>query len=146
MGSLAHKPEREADLAHGLLDQYGLDFYIANAEAEYKFSNDDGQSNERFERSQRFVDQFRALEPDMPAAVSSYCRADKADIDWNAWRSSGFAFLPQAYVNDLGSAISPAACVEGAAAFFAPDAVHPTVGMYASQGEAPPRTVCSPAP
>ena len=136
-GVLRTKPEREADLAHGLLGQYGLDFYIANAEAEYKFNNDDGQSNERFERSQRFVEQFRALEPDMPAAVSSYCRADKADIDWKAWRSSGFAFLPQAYVNDLGSAISPAACVEGAAAFFAPDAVHPTVGMYASHGEAP---------
>ena len=116
-GVLRAEPEQEADLAHRLLDQYGLDFYIANAEAEYKFSNDDGQSNERFGRSQRFVEQFRALEPEMPAAVSSYCRADRADIDWTAWRGSGFAFLPQAYVNDLGSVISPAACVEGAAAF-----------------------------
>ena len=117
-GVLRAEPEREADLAHRLLDQDGLDFYIANAEAEYKFSNDDGQSNERFGRSQRFVERFRALEPETPAAVSSYCRADRADIDWKVWRGSGFAFLPQAYVNDLGSAISPAACLEGAAAFF----------------------------
>jgi hypothetical protein len=135
-GVLRTEPEREADLAHRLLDQDELDFYIANAEAEYKFSNDDGQSNERFGRSQRFVERFRALEPETPAAVSSYCRADRADIDWKVWRGSGFAFLPQAYVNDLGSAISPAACLEGAAAFFPPDAVHPTIGVYTSQGEA----------
>lgn len=135
-GVLRTAPEREADLAHRLLDHYGLDFYIANAEAEYKFSNDDGPSSERFGRSQRFVERFRALEPETPAAVSSYCRADRADLDWKAWRGSGFVFLPQAYVNDLGSAISPAACLEGAAAFFPPDAVHPTIGVYPSQGEA----------
>jgi hypothetical protein len=135
-GVLRTEPEREAELAHGLLDEYGLDFYIANAEAEYKFSNDDGQSNERFGRSQRFVERFRALEPETPAAVSSYCRADRADIDWKVWRGSGFVFLPQAYVNDLGSAISPAACIKGAAAFFPPDVVHPTIGVYSSQGEA----------
>ena len=136
-GVLRTEPEQEADLAHRLLDQYGLDFYIANAEAEYKFSNDDGPSSERFGRSQRFVERFRALEPETPAAVSSYCRADRTDIDWTAWRGSGFVFLPQAYVNDLGSAISPAACVEGAAAFFPTDSVHPTIGVYTSQGEAP---------
>jgi hypothetical protein len=136
-GVLRAEPEQEADLAHRLLDHYGLDFYLANAEAEYKFSNEDGQSNERFGRSKRFVERFRALEPEMPAAVSSYCRADTQDIDWSAWSGAGFAFLPEAYENDLGSAVSPAACVAGAAAFFPTDAVHPTVGMYASHGEAP---------
>jgi hypothetical protein len=136
-GVLRTEPEREAELAHRLLDHYGLDFYIANAEAEYKFSNDDGLSSERFGRSQRFVERFRALEPETPAAVSSYCRADRQDIDWRAWRGSGFAFLPQAYVNDLGSDASPGACAEGAATFFATRAVHPTIGVYTSQGEAP---------
>lgn len=136
-GVLRTEPEREADLAHRLLDHYSLDFYIANPEAEYKFSNDDGQSGERFGRSQRFVERFRALEPDTPAAISSYCRADRQDIDWRAWNGSGFVSLPQAYYNDFGSAASPAACAEGAAGFFPTDAVHPTVGMYAGQGEEP---------
>jgi hypothetical protein len=136
-GVLRTEPEREADLAHRLLDHNGLDFYIANAEAEYKFSGDDGTSAERFGRSERFVERFRALEPDTSAAVSSYCRADRQDIDWRAWSTNGFAFLPQAYVNDFGSAASPEACAVGAAAFFPIDAVHPTVGMYMGQGEAP---------
>jgi hypothetical protein len=51
-GVLRTEPEQEADLAHRLLGQYSLDFYIANPEAEYKFSNDDGQSAERYGRSQ----------------------------------------------------------------------------------------------
>jgi hypothetical protein len=136
-GVLRTEPEREADLAHRLLDHYSLDFYIANPEAEYKFSNDDGPSSERYGRSRRFVESFRSLEPDTPAAISSYCRADTQDIDWRAWSGSGFAFLPQAYVNDFGSAASPAACALGATGFFATDAVHPTVGVYAGQGEEP---------
>ncbi len=132
-GVLRTEPDREADLAHRLLDYYSLNFYIANPEAEYKFSNDDGTSDERFGRSQQFVERFRTLEPDMPAAISSYCRADTQDIDWRAWNESGFVFLPQAYVNDFGSAASPAACAEGAAGFFPIDSVHPTVGMYTGQ-------------
>jgi hypothetical protein len=136
-GVLRTEPEREAELAHRLLDNYGLDFYIANAEAEYKFSNDDGPSRERFGRSQRFVERFRTLEPDTPAALSSYCRADRQNIDWGAWNGSGFEFLPQAYVNDFGSAASPAACAEGATPYFPSDAVHPTIGVYASQRDAP---------
>jgi hypothetical protein len=136
-GVLRTQPEREADLAHRLLDDYALDFYVANAESEYKFSGDDGRSVERFERSRRFVDRFRAVEPDMPAGVSSYCRADRQDVDWGVWSGSRFAFLPQAYVNDFGTAASPAACVDGAAEFFRRDAVHPTVGMYTGEREEP---------
>ena len=132
-GVLRTEPEREADLAHRLLDRYSLDFYIANPEAEYKFSSDEGQSGERYRRSQRFVEVFRALEPDTPAAISSYCRADTQDIDWGAWSGSDFVFLPQAYVNDFGAAASPAACAEGAAEFFPTNAVHPTVGVYTGQ-------------
>jgi hypothetical protein len=136
-GVLRDDPEREAELAHDLLDEYSLDFYIANAEAEYKFSGDRGQSEERYRRSGRFVETFRQLAPETPAAVSSYCRADMQDIDWDAWVGAGFAFLPQAYVNDFGSAASPAACAEGATEFFPEGAVHPTVGVYAGQGEEP---------
>ena len=116
-----------------MLHRYSLDFYIANPEAEYKFSGDDGTSAERYGRSQAFVESFRALEPDRPAAISSYCRADTQDIDWEVWNRTGFVFLPQAYVNDFGRAASPAACAAGAAEFFPADAVHPTVGVYAGQ-------------
>jgi hypothetical protein len=136
-GVLRTEPEREADLAHRLLDQYALDFYIANPEAEYKFSSDDGQSGERYGRSQRFVERFRAREPELPAGLSSYCRADTQDIDWGAWSRSGFVFLPQAYVNDLGRMASPSACARGAAGFFTTDAVHPTVGVYMSHADLP---------
>ena len=136
-GVLRAEPEHEADLAHRLLDHYSLDFYVANPEAEYKFSGEDGQSGERYGRSQRFVDSFRSLEPDTPAAISSYCRADRQDIDWGAWNDSGFVFMPQAYVNDFGGAASPAACAEGASEFFPTSSVHPTVGVYTGQDGEP---------
>ncbi len=137
-GVLRTQPEQEAELAHRLLADYSLDFYIANPESEYKFSSDDGPSEERYGRSHRFVESFRQLRPEMPAAISSYCRADTQDIDWLAWNRSGFVFMPQAYVNDFGEAASPAACAEGAADFFPAHAVHPTVGVYAGQEEPSP--------
>ena len=132
-GVLRAEPEREADVAHKSLDRYSLDFYIANPEAEYKFTGDDGVSPERFGRSRRFIRAFRAVEPDTPAAISSYCRADTQDLDWPAWHNAGFVFLPQAYVNDFGTATSPAACRESAAPFFPAGAIHPTVGVYRGQ-------------
>ncbi len=137
-GVLRTQPEQEAELADRLLEDYSLDFYIANPEAEYKYSSDDGLSGERYGRSRRFVDSFRQLRPETPAAISSYCRADTQDIDWEAWNRAGFVFMPQAYVNDLGEAASPASCAEGAAHFFPTHAVHPTVGVYAGQGEPSP--------
>jgi hypothetical protein len=132
-GVLRTRPDAEAELADRLVREHSLDFYIANAEAEYKYTGDDGQSRERYERSRRFAERFRALAPDVPAAVSSYCRADTQDLDWAAWREARFVFLPQAYVNDFGSAATPAACAKGALPFFDADAIHPTVGMYTGQ-------------
>lgn len=129
-GALRDRPAEEAALADRLLARYGLDFYVANPEAEYMYTGPDGPSPERFARSRAFVDAFRRLRPELPAAVSSYCRADRHDLDWAAWREAGFAFLPQAYVNDFGSQATPAACAAGARGFFPADAVHPTVGMY----------------
>jgi hypothetical protein len=135
-GVLRAEPEQEARLAHDLAARYHLDFYVADAELEYKFTNDDGQSGERLSRSGRFVSAFRALEPDLPAALSSYCRADRQDLDWRAWNAGGFVFLPQAYVNDFGDA-TPAACVAGATAFFPAAEVHPTIGVYRGQSTRP---------
>lgn len=130
-GVLRTEPEQEAALASSIVARYGLDFYIANAELEYAFSGADGPSDERSGRSRRFVDAFRALRPmPFPAGLSSYCRADRQDIDWGSWRSAGFAFLPQAYVNELGEEVAPAACVAGARGFFPQTTVHPTIGVY----------------
>jgi hypothetical protein len=130
-GVLRTEPEQEAALASSIVERYGLDFYVANAELEYAFSGADGPSDERSGRSKRFVDAFRALRPaPFPVGLSSYCRADRQDIDWGSWRGAGFVFLPQAYVNELGDEVAPSACVEGARGFFPPASVHPTIGVY----------------
>ncbi len=130
-GVLRTQPVEEAALADALVGRYGLDFYIADAEADYGYSGDDGPDAERFRRSQGFVAAFRKLRPTLPAGLSSYCRPDEHDIDWGAWSSAGFVFLPQAYVNDFGAAVAPEACVRAARAYFPTTAVHPTIGMYA---------------
>ena len=129
-GVLRTDPEAEAGLASELVTRYGLDFYVANPEVEYEFSGLDGPSDERSGRSGRFVSAFRSLRPSpFPLGVSSYCRPDHHDIDWAAWRRGGAAFLPQAYVNDIGSEGSPPACVAASRAVFPPGDVHPTIGM-----------------
>jgi hypothetical protein len=108
----------------------GLDFYVADAEAEYGYTGPTGKSGARFLRSQAFVHEFRTLEPTLPAAIASYCRPDQHDLDWKAWSDAGFDFLPEAYVNELGAAANPAECVAGASAWFPAARVHPIVGMY----------------
>jgi hypothetical protein len=132
-GVLRSAPLREAALADELVRRYGLDFYVANAEADYEYSGPAGSDGRRYERSRRFVTAFRRAQPALPAGLSSYCRADMHDLDWAAWSKAGFALLPQAYVNDFGDDASPAACVRGAHPFFPAARVHPTIGMYPGQ-------------
>jgi hypothetical protein len=127
---LRTQPVREARLAARLVAHYRLDFHIANAERELAYTNDGAWSAERYGRSARYVRAFRRLQPRLPAALSSYCRPDQHDLDWSAWRRGGYAFLPQAYVNDFGSAVAPRACAAAAARFFPTSRVHPTVGAW----------------
>lgn len=130
-GVLRTEPEAEARVGSELVARYGLDFYVANPEVEYEFSGADGPSDERSGRSSRFVGMFRTLRPSpFPLGVSSYCRPDHHDIDWASWRRAGAAFLPQAYVNDIGEEGSPPACVAGSRGVFARDDIHPTIGMH----------------
>jgi hypothetical protein len=129
-GALRTKPVGEAELARRLIGHYGLDFYVADAEAEYGYTGPGGASGTRFRRSAAFAGEFRKLEPSLPAAVTSYCRPDEHDLDWKAWSNAGFDFLPEAYVNELGASADPAACVAGAAPYFPADRIHPIVGMY----------------
>lgn len=127
---LREAPEADARRAARLVASHRLDFYVANAEREYEYTNDSVWSPERYERSRRFVTAFRRAKPSLPAALSSYCRPDRQDIDWDAWAGGGFAFLPQAYVNDFGEHAAPALCVASAEPFFPRRAVHPVVGSY----------------
>jgi hypothetical protein len=130
-GVLRIEPEAEARLGSELVARYGLDFYVANPEVEYEFSGADGPSDERSGRSSRFVGAFRTMRPlPFPLGLSSYCRPDHHDIDWASWRGAGAAFLPQAYVNDIGAEGSPPACVTGARGVFAGDDIHPVIGMH----------------
>jgi len=128
---LGDDPQADAASAAQAVSGNGLAFYIADAEAPYGYTQGGTQSSASFARSQQFVTAFRAAQPKLPAAVSSYCRADQHDLDWAAWAKAGFEFLPQAYVNDFGARAAPAACVRAAAHWFPPAQVHPTIGSYA---------------
>jgi hypothetical protein len=116
---LGGDPAGDAASAAHLIQADGLSFYIADAEAPY---------NGRSDRSQAFVSAFRAAEPRLPAGLSSFCSA--TGLGLATWANAGFVFLPQAYVNDFGAAVSPAACVRAAAPYFTRANVHPTVACY----------------
>ena len=67
----------------------------------------------------------------MTAGLSSLC--DASGIGLTPWAQAGFAFLPQAYVNDFGSYVAPSVCVHAASAYFPLSSIHPTVGSYHGQ-------------
>jgi hypothetical protein len=128
---LGGSPQHDAIVASQYIRTNSLAFYVADAEEPYGYTDIGTTSNTRYARSGVFVDTFRKLQPTLPAAVSSYCRPDQHDLDWNAWVDGGFDFLPQAYVNDFGMAASPRSCVAGAAKWFPLSKVHPIVASYA---------------
>ena len=119
---LGNEPAKDASLAARLVKQNGLAFYIADAENTYEHAYGG------WSRSQAFVDAFRAAAPSLPAGLSSFCNANGLDL--RAWAHAGFVFLPQAYVNDFGASVAPAACVRSATAVFPLSDIHPTVGSY----------------
>ncbi len=124
-------PEGEAKLAAKLVQKWGFDFYIADAEAEYKYTSPSGAFDAvAYGRSKRFVAAFRALMPKLPAALSTYGRADMCDIDWAAWRGAGFVYLPQTYWNEF-DIYQPSECVKGAVkAGWPKNQVFPTIGIW----------------
>jgi hypothetical protein len=136
---LGDDPGADAARAVQLIGANGFSFYIADAEQDYGYTDGTTHSSAQYARSRLFVDAFRAAEPNLPAAVSSYCRPDLHDLDWAAWARGGFDFLPQAYTNDLGANGAPAVCLRAAARWFAKSRVHPTVASYAGMyGFVPP--------
>jgi hypothetical protein len=132
-------PQYDAKIASQQIAKNSLSFYIADAEESYGYTDLGTTSSTRYARSRVFVASFRKLQPSLPAALTSYCRADKHDLDWSAWVNGGFVFMPQAYVNDFGMAAAPRLCTNAAAKWFPKSAVHPVVGSYTGQlGAVPP--------
>lgn len=78
---------------------------------------------------------FRALAPDLPAALSTFGRLDQHDLDWTPWRNAGFHFLPQAYPNEDAS-LTVQLCNTGSAQALGNPRLdlagrsHPTIGIY----------------
>jgi hypothetical protein len=124
-------PEEEARVVAEQVKKYHADFYVADAEIEYKYTSASGAPDaEAYGRSKRFIQAFRSELPDIPAALSSYGRTDLADIDWKAWQDAGFDWLPQAYLNEF-PIYDPALCVDAAVKSGWPrDRVHPTLGLW----------------
>jgi hypothetical protein len=148
--------EHEAHIVVDLLAGYDaaaayVDFYIADAEAEYEYSKCGGCVS----ASDWWSARFRSARPQgtFEAALSSYGRTDLADVYWMSWRDRGFHFLPQTYWNDpnQGAAFAPAVGVDyaqvcpgsrsaGAKALdcagsptdcpcWASETLHPTIGV-----------------
>jgi hypothetical protein len=134
---LRDHPASEAQLAANLLGQDQLVFYIADAEQEYAGTNGAEHSLAHLHRSSEFIAAFRSVEPTMPAALSSFCRPDEHDVDWGAWAAAGFAFLPEAYVDQLGIDGTPTACTTAAAAWFPRSSIHPVLGIFTGTNPTP---------
>jgi hypothetical protein len=123
-------PLIDAVLADLAVKRYGLDFYIADAEAPYEQT----KKLHGWKRSKTFVDEFRQLEPTLPAALTTYGGAPAPwviPIDYAAWRGAGFDLLPQAYYNQFPKVYRPDMTVDHAKRAGWPiERVHPVIGVY----------------
>ena len=124
------KPLIEAVLADLAVRRYGLDFFIADAESPYEQT----KKLHGWARSRTFVDEFRILEPMLPAALTTYGAATAPfvlPIDYAVWRDAGFDLLPQAYYNQFPKDYRPDLTVAHALRAGWPlDRVHPVLGVY----------------
>jgi hypothetical protein len=120
----------EAVLADLAVRRYGLEFFIADAEASYEQT----KKLHGWKHSAEFVDTFRSLEPTLPAALTTYGAATAPfvlPIDYAAWRNAGFDLLPQAYYNQFPKAYRPDMTVaHSLRAGWPLDRVHPVLGVY----------------
>jgi hypothetical protein len=121
-------PRREARLAAQLVGRYGLDFYIADGEASYKID-----TGGVWGRSAAFTRTFRALEPTLPAAFTTYGAPTCTcvfPIDYAAWRRTHFALLPQAFYNQFREYRPDRTVAHALRAGWRRSEVHPVVGVY----------------
>jgi|SRR5690348_12549324 hypothetical protein len=129
-GYLDEHPVIDAALADLAVRQNNLDFFIADAEAPYTQT----KKVHGWSRSQAFVNTFRWLQPDLPAAMTTYGAAIAPwvlPIDFAAWRNAGFDLLPQAYYNQFPRIYRPDMTVAHAErAGWSLSQVHPVIGVY----------------
>lgn len=105
-----HDARREAVTAAQVVNKYGAQFYIADAESGYE---------NNAAASQVFASTFQREHPHLPKALSSFGRIDFHRIDWHTWKRHGFTFMPQAYA-DVSNLLHPATCVEVASSIWHP--------------------------
>jgi Putative peptidoglycan binding domain len=140
-GVLRTQPQEEANLAADLCATYDLHAYIADAELEYGYTQATGPCGECFERSDRWVEAFRAR-TDLELALSSYSILANHDAHYVPWIQAGAAAMPQTYTNEFTWA-TPEAGVAGAVDLKQPhnppngwprDLIYPTIGNYPVDG------------
>lgn len=126
-GTAEQHPLIDAALGDLAVRTYGLDFYIADAERPYETNVNGGW------RSKAFVDTFRRLQPNLPAALVTFGAAPAPwvlPIDYATWRDAGFHLLPEAYYNQY-AVYRPDLTVQHAErAGWPASLVHPVIGVY----------------
>jgi hypothetical protein len=136
-GVLRTQPKEEAELAVELCARYDIHTYIADAEREYGYTQEIGPCGECFERSDRWVEAFRA-HTDMELGFSSYSIFAQHDAHYVPWIEAGAAAMPQTYTNEFTWA-TPEAGVAGALDLRQPHnppngwprgRIFPTIGNY----------------
>ena len=127
-GTEESHPLIDAVLADQAIRRYGFDFYIADAEGPYL------ATHHGWKNSVTFVQEFRSLQPTLPAALTTYGAAEGKfllPIDYAAWRNGGFDLLPQAYYNQFPKVYRPDRTVSHSLRVGWPLArVHPVIGVY----------------
>jgi len=111
-----------ADLA---IRSFGFDFYIADAEGPYE--------QKGAWRSSQFVQEFRSLQPTIPAALVTLGAAKAPNvlpIDYASWRNAGFSLLPEAYYNQHKDYRPDLTVAHAIRAGWPVSLVHPVIGVY----------------
>lgn len=130
-------PSGDATRADSQIDLWGAEFYIANAETEYKVDGPGTRAH-----SATFVTAYRALQPSLPSALSTYgaiandvgilgsvTSAAAGVMDLKAWYDAAFDYLPQAYASDPVTV--PYRCTQHARRCGWPfNRFHLTAGIY----------------
>ena len=128
-GAEGTNPIASAAVADLAIRTYGFDFYVADAEEPYMGKH----RSAGWDRSATFVQAFRALQPDMPAALVTLGAAKAPwvlPINFGAWRNGSFDLLPEAYYNQYPGDRPDLTVAHAQRAGWSLSAVHPVIGVY----------------
>lgn len=118
-------PIVSAVMADFAIRAFGFDFYIADAEGPYEAKGK--------WRSSQFVQEFRILQPTIPAALVTLGAAKAPyvlPIDFASWRNAGFSLLPEAYYNQYKGYRPDLTVAHAVRAGWPVSLVHPVIGVY----------------